>query len=175
MTDTADHPSPRPSAGDVFDVLGRQYHQVGVVVADLDRALAAHTGLGPWSVWTYDRGAVPDLACGDEPADFAFRLALTPNDPQLELIQPLDERGPYARWLAEAGPGVHHLGFVVPDVADVTRRMRRAGFEVLLSGSGYGADGGGAFAYFDTVEAVGYVTEAIERPARRREPEAVHP
>jgi catechol 2,3-dioxygenase-like lactoylglutathione lyase family enzyme len=159
----------------VLDALGRDFDQVGIVVEDLDRALRAHEGMGPWSVYTYDRSVAPDLQAGGVPADFRFRLALNPGQPQLELIQPLDDRSPYAAWLAAAGSGIHHLGFLVEDVPATTEVLRAAGFELIMSGSGHGADGTGAFAYYDTAEAVGYVTEAIRRPATRREPEAILP
>lgn len=160
------------SALDIYAILGTGVAQIGMVVADLEEAVAAHRAAGPWSIWTYDRSVVPTLRCagGD---DFAFRIALNAGDPQLELIEPLDDRGPYAEALAEAGGALHHLGFLSTDVAATTVAMEAAGVSVLLSGSGHGADGTGAFTYYDTREALGYLTEAIERPSRRREPDAV--
>ncbi len=35
---------------------------------------------------------------------------------RLLLIQPLDDRGPYARALARRGPGLHHVARAVPDL-----------------------------------------------------------
>lgn len=156
-----------------FEALGGTFAQVGIVTPDIEGALRAHAAMGPWSVWTYDRDFVPDLQAEGRPGDFAMRLALNTSTPQLELIEPLDDRSPYAQWMARGGPGLHHLGFVVEDVHATTEAMRRAGFAVIASGSGYGLDGDGGFCYYDTVDAIGYVTEAIERPARRREPEVV--
>jgi hypothetical protein len=37
-----------------------------------------------------------------------------------------------------------------------------------MGGSGFGADGSGAFCYYDTTAAIGYLAEAIERPRVRR-------
>jgi len=162
--------SPLPSVA-----VGATFAQVGIVVDDLDRALERHTGMGPWSVWTYDAEFVPTLTLDGRPADCRFRVALDGNDPQLELIQPLDHRSPYAGWLGRGGAGIHHLGYLVDDLQDAVDAMTVAEFEVIMSGSGYGLDGGGGFAYFDTVEAVGYITEAIERSERRRDPEYVFP
>jgi methylmalonyl-CoA/ethylmalonyl-CoA epimerase len=165
-----------PAAGAAaLAAMGPEPAQLGIVVPDLERALAAHAGMGPWAVYTYDRDVVPTLECGGAPADFRFRVALNPGSLQLELIQPLDDRSPYARWLARGHSGVHHLGYLVDDVPATTAAMQAAGFAVLMSGSGHGADGTGAFSYYDTEAAVGYVMEAIRRPLQRREPEAVWP
>jgi methylmalonyl-CoA/ethylmalonyl-CoA epimerase len=156
----------------VFEAVGLQFGQVGILVDDLDRALAAHRTLGPWMIYTYDRARVPGMHIGGEPADFAFRIALNRAKPQTEFIQPLDGDNPYAAWLAEHGPGLHHLGYYVTDVEATTAAMEQAGFAAIMGGHGFGADGTGAYCYYDTVAAVGYIVEAIEVPNRRRPPEA---
>jgi methylmalonyl-CoA/ethylmalonyl-CoA epimerase len=51
--------------------------------------------------------------------------------------------------------------------------MSDAGYPVLQMGTGYGVDGDGGFAYFDTLAATSVVFEAIEVPARRRPPEDI--
>lgn len=53
--------------------------------------------------------------------------------------------------------------------------MRRAGYDVLQSGRGYGLDGDGGYAYFDTERDFEVIVEAIEVPKRRREPDFVWP
>jgi methylmalonyl-CoA/ethylmalonyl-CoA epimerase len=151
------------------------FAQVGIVVPDMDEALRERAGNGPWQLWTYDRAMAPGLHCGGEPADYAFRVALDVHDPQIELIQPLDEGSPYASWLAEGNRGLHHLGYLVEDLAAAIAAMEMAGYELLMGGTGHGADGTGGFAYFDTVAQLGYLTEAIERPGRRHEPDAIVP
>jgi hypothetical protein len=40
--------------------------------------------------------------------------------------------------------------------------MARAGFACLQHGYGFGADGSGGFAYFDTERELGYLVEALE-------------
>ena len=50
-----------------------------------------------------------------------------------------------------------------------------AGLAVLMTGSGFGPDGDGAYAYLDTEAALGVTLELIERPARRHPPEKVYP
>jgi methylmalonyl-CoA/ethylmalonyl-CoA epimerase len=159
-------------AGIVFEALGPQFHQLGIVVPDVEAAAAAHRALGPWSVYTYDRSIVDNLCVAGEPADFTFRLAFNQRRPQLEFIEPVND-SPYAEWLQEHGPGLHHLGFFVEDFERATTLMRGAGLEPFMSGSGFGADGSGAYAYYDTVAEVGYFVEAIDVPTARRPPESV--
>jgi methylmalonyl-CoA/ethylmalonyl-CoA epimerase len=146
-------------------------NQVGIVVEDLNQALDAYHGVGPWAVWTYDRSTVPGLHDSEGPANFRFRIALNNDDPQIELIEPLDDHSLYAHWLADGHGGLHHLGYLVDNLAIATEAMEAAGFTVLAGGRGNGADGSGGFCYYDTIEAIGYIAEAIERPRCRRLPD----
>jgi len=157
----------------IAQALGLHFHQLGIVVRDIEMAAAAHKGLGPWTTYTYDRSVVPGLCLAGKSADFAFRLAFNQRQPQLEFIQPLDERSPYSEWLSRHGPGLHHLGFFVDDFARSVELMKSMGYEPFMSGSGFGADGSGAYAYFDTAADLGYFVEAIQPPAVRRPPESV--
>jgi 4-hydroxyphenylpyruvate dioxygenase-like putative hemolysin len=96
-----------------------------------------------------------------------MRLALRGSGPQLELLQPLtcaSGRGDdiLAEWLARRGEGLHHLGVLVESVDETIAAMRDGGVECLQHGYGFGADGSGAFAFFDTEADLGYLIEAIE-------------
>jgi methylmalonyl-CoA/ethylmalonyl-CoA epimerase len=163
------------TASAALSLLGPQFNQVGIVVNDLELAVDAHDGWGPWAVYTIDGSVIPRLEVAGRPADFRIRVALNATLPQLELIQPLDDRSPYADWLASGGHGIHHLGFHVDSVAKVTEAMVSAGFELLFEGSGHGLDGDGAFAYYNTTARLGYLIEARTRQRRRRPPDAVSP
>lgn len=164
---------PNPTPRVPFALLAAAVGQIGIAVDDLERSVAAHADLGPWVLYTYDLTTVAHLHVGGRPADFGIRVALNPGTPQIEIIQPLDDSSPYASWLEENGTGgLHHLGFYVDDVESVTEAMERAGYPPIMGGAGFGADGSGAWCYYDTTEAVGYLAEAIQRPRQRRPPEA---
>lgn len=154
--------------------------QIGIVVADLDEAMARYSRIfdcGSWSVWTYGPELFRESSFRGQEGRFAMRLALAGAGPQIELIEPV--RGPslYHEWLAERGEGLHHIGMRVPDLQAGTRAMADRGFGVLQSGAGYGldgdGDGDGGFAYLGSVAELSVILELIEVPARRREPEAV--
>jgi hypothetical protein len=158
---------------------GRPY-QVGIVVRDLAAAMHAYgrpAGAGDvWRVWTYDGAVLRERRYRGAAGTFAMRIALGGTDPQLELVEPLAGPSVYHEWLeAQAGGGLHHLAFRVDDIEAAIAAMAGAGFALLQAGLGFGADGSGAFAYFDTTAALGYIAEAVEAPRERRPPESTWP
>lgn len=102
-------------------------------------------------------------------------IALCGEHPQIELVEPGEGPSIYHHWLDTRGPGMHHIGFYVPDLDATIRRMEDAGFPAVQAGFGNGADGSGGFAYFDTVATLGYYVEAITPPHTRRPPDRVWP
>jgi methylmalonyl-CoA/ethylmalonyl-CoA epimerase len=149
--------------------------QLGFVVRDLESAQARYEGMlgvESWKVYTYDGRWVRERSYRGQPEDYAMRLALSNGTPQIELIQPLSGRSIYNEWLEAERSGIHHIGYRVASIDDAVESMTSAGFELLQSGRGYGLDGDGGFAYFDTEEQVGVILEAIEVPRRRRPSEA---
>lgn len=144
-------------------------HQVGIVVADLDAAVATHSQLcgcatDDWRFDVFGRDSVDELTVRGAPADFSMRLAFHGSAPELELIQPLEGPSIYAEWLAAGAGGLHHLAVAVTSLERATAAMERAGFATLEAGHGFAPAGRGGFAYFDTVAALGYVIEAVELP-----------
>jgi methylmalonyl-CoA/ethylmalonyl-CoA epimerase len=157
---------------------GRPY-QIGIIVDDLDAAMRAYgapCGAGDvWKVWTYDEDVFRERRYRGGPGSFSMLIALGGTDPQLELVQAL--RGPsiYHEFERERGGGLHHLAFRVGDIHATIAAMEQAGFPLLQAGFGFGADGSGGFAYFDTEAAIGYIAEAVEPPMTRREPDRIWP
>lgn len=150
--------------------------QVGILVPDLEEGIrnySAVLGLDDWLIYTYSRDSVPDLIYRGDPADCSFRLAMAGSGPQIELIQPLGGKSVYTEWIEARGYGLQHLGFHVPSMKTLTKRLEQEGILPVQSGSGYGLDGDGAFAYFDTVDSMHLMLELIELPARRRPTERI--
>lgn len=102
-----------------------------------------------------------------------MRLALSDTSPQIELIEPLHGPNIYEEWLERHGAGFHHVGTFVPSLDRAIDAMSGLGYELIQSGRGYGADGDGGFAYFDTTNDLGIITEVLEIPATRRQPQAI--
>jgi methylmalonyl-CoA/ethylmalonyl-CoA epimerase len=85
-----------------------------------------------------------------------------------ELIEPLDEDGIYARFLAEKGEGVHHVAVATPDFDETFARAERKD-GVMLSCKHSGID----IAYLDTLRDLGVIIEIFSgTPGAEREPDA---
>lgn len=90
---------------------------VGIAVHDLEDALRLYT--------TVFGGR---LAHREDLAADAVRVAfIEAGGIFLELLAPLDEAGPLARFLQSRGEGLHHLAFEVPDIARALREAQAAG------------------------------------------------
>jgi methylmalonyl-CoA/ethylmalonyl-CoA epimerase len=131
--------------------------QIGVVVEDVDRAIAFYQsafGLGPFDVM--EIGA-PNVWDRGEEKPIKARLAFTTlGGVQLELIQILEGDSFHLEFLREHGEGIHHLGFFVKDFQAKLEQAKAMGFKVLQ------ADPFGmAYAYLDTRQPGGIIFELI--------------
>jgi glyoxalase/bleomycin resistance protein/dioxygenase superfamily protein len=157
----------------------RTINQVALVVEDLNEAVRRYWerfGIGPWRIYTYQPPLVKDMTYRGRPHNYRMRLALAQmGDMMLELIQPLSDENVYTEHLRQKGPGLHHVGVVVPSVTEAVAEAAKSGLRVLQSGRGYGLNGDGAYAYMDTQELLGMIVEFIEFPKERVAPEAVFP
>lgn len=152
---------------------GRVPYQVAFVVRDLERAvhdLDALVGAGPWRGYVFDPEMTEGLEYHGRRADWSARVALNDHRPQYELIEPLVGPNIYSDWLDAHGEGLHHVGYVVASIHEATAQMTAAGHPVIQRGHSFGADRDGAFAYFDTAEALGCILEAVEPPDRMPDP-----
>jgi methylmalonyl-CoA/ethylmalonyl-CoA epimerase len=157
-----------------------------VATSDIDRAVrtwADRYGVGPWSLWTKDASNMVAAVDG-EPTEFAMRVALCQLSPtfRIEIIQPLDDRSPYARSLAAHGGAdhIHHVRFDVADYERAKAGLSSLGLRTQLDARFAGAPGtGGEFAgtYFATEGDLGFVVEIGLAPAgfAMPEPDSVYP
>ena len=73
-----------------------------------------------------------------------------------ELIEPLEEEGIYARFLAEKGEGIHHVAVAAPNFYETVAQAEREN-KVILSCEFSGVD----IAYLDTQRDLGVVLEVF--------------
>jgi catechol 2,3-dioxygenase-like lactoylglutathione lyase family enzyme len=158
-------------------------NHICVVTTDLDRAVRTWSdryGVGPWSLYTKDSSNMSAVVEG-EPTDFAMRVALAPvsTTSRIELIQPLDDRSPYARSLARHGGAdhVHHVRFDVDDYDAAHAHLHELGLHRTLDAEFAGVDGAFVGTYFDTEDDLGLVVEIGHAPAgfAMPAPESVYP
>jgi hypothetical protein len=150
--------------------------QLAIVVRDLDAAMRTYVhdyGIGPWEIFGFDPENVADMRENGEPVERSWRLALARvGQVQWELIEPLDDQSVYARFFAEHGGGLHHVGVAVPDFDETLAAQAERGNGVLLGGEYKGI----RFAYLDTVRDLGLVTEIFSgAPGADQQPDATYP
>ncbi len=133
--------------------------QIGIVVRDLDAALRRYVddyGIGPWQVYEFNAENAKDLHEYGQPVERAWRLAVTMvGQVMWELIEPLDEKSVYARFLAEKGEGVHHIAVATPRFDDAVAEQAKRGNNLVLSGTFSGAK----VAYLPTERDLGVIIE----------------
>jgi methylmalonyl-CoA epimerase len=99
----------------------RSLHHVAMAVEDLEEAVESYRSLFGAEVEL--RGTLPDQ--GVE----AVYLRL--GEGRVELVTALAEDTPVGRFLAKRGPGMHHVGFAVDDVADAVDDLAAHGASVI--------------------------------------------
>lgn len=106
-------------------MIGRLNH-VAIVVPDLDAAAAKYRDLLGAAVG-------PPQPLPEHGVTVVFvELANT----KIELMTPLGEASPIAKFLADhPGGGMHHVCFEVPDLADAAERLTGGGARILGDGA----------------------------------------
>src|SRR5262249_42405878 len=147
--------------------------QIALLVRDIHQTLKVYAlaGIGPWICYTYGPTSVRDLIYRGSPGRFSMLIALSNTHPEIELIQPLTGPSIYDEWFETHGEGLHHIAYTVDEINEAIADMKNIGFPVIQYGAGYGVDGDGAFAYFDTQAEFGTILEVRVIPRRRRPPE----
>lgn len=103
---------------------------VGIAVLSIDEARRTYEALGL---------AVSAL---EEVPQEGVRVAfIRCGESSIELLEPTSDDSPIARFLAERGPGIHHLCLATDDVHAADAALRGAGFAVLRPEPTRGAGG----------------------------------
>ena len=135
-------------------ILQRLDH-VGYAVEDLEEAIAYHERM---------YGAA--VAHREEmEADGVREALIAVGESFIQLLEPTRDDSPVARWLARnGGPGVHHVGYGVDDVADTLATLRSQGARVVDEHPRPGSRGC-TVAFLHPKGAMGVLVELVEDPA----------
>jgi methylmalonyl-CoA/ethylmalonyl-CoA epimerase len=144
--------------GPAFSEVG----QIGIVVPDLEAAIRAWEegyGIGPWSVFELRPEDCAGVRVDGEPAEWRARAATAMIGPvMIELIAPVGEDDMFARFLAEHGPGVHHIAMRTPDYDGTVAASTAGGRELHLTGEFTGI----AVSYLPTREDLWTIIEVFK-------------
>lgn len=79
---------------------------LGVAVNDLDAALALYEG--SFELHVHHREIIEDQG--------VEAVALQVGETNIELLRPIRDDSPIAKFLADKGPGIHHIAYSVDDI-----------------------------------------------------------
>ena len=148
--------------------------QVGLVVKDVQKTAENYwniLGIGPWDIYELHAPVLSDVVYHGKPTQFSMKLGVAMvGKVQLGLFEPVSGNSIYSDFLAEYGEGLHHLQFAADNVAEITQIMVEDGFPVLMSGR----IGDGAFAFYDTADALKAIWGAVQ-PSKGISPDYRYP
>lgn len=136
--------------------------QIGVIVRDMDQAVAYYEslGIGPFVA---PEGTAPILdrqVYGKPAPDVKNRISTAQMGAvELELVQPVSGKSVQREFLEKHGEGVNHLAFLVDNLEREIARLGEKGFRVISSGR---LANGLVYAYLDTDKIGGIVFELIQ-------------
>ena len=99
----------------------RGIHHLGVAVEDLDEALATYERL--FGAELEHRERVPEQ--GVEAA------AVRVGESRVELLASLGAETPVGKFLANRGPGMHHVAYEVDDLRETLAHLAESGAELI--------------------------------------------
>ena len=138
--------------------------QVSLVVKDVLETAENYwniLGIGPWDIYELRPPILSEVIYHGKPVQVSMKLGVAMvGRVQLGLIEPVSGDSIYSDFLKEYGEGPHHLQFTTDNVDDVTQIMAKEGFPLLMSGR----IGDGAFAHYDTVDALKTIWGAFRPP-----------
>jgi methylmalonyl-CoA/ethylmalonyl-CoA epimerase len=130
----------------------RGIHHLGVAVDDLDEALDTYRRL--FGAELEHRATVPEQ--GVEAA------AVLVGDSRVELLAPTGADTPVGKFLANRGPGMHHVAYEVDDVRQALSSLTSEGVELIDAAPREGLFGlQVAFIHPDSVH--GVLAEVVSR------------
>ncbi len=128
---------------------------VAIVVADLDATIALYTQtLGFSQVY---REIVADQG--------VEAVGLRAGESVIELLRPLDETSPIARFRGDAASKLHHTAYRVADVAAELARLKALGVRLIDETPRRGAHGN-TIAFLHPTSTGGVLVELCQPPAR---------
>jgi methylmalonyl-CoA epimerase len=139
----------------------KKIDHIGIAVRNIEETLAF-----------YERFGLRPAHSEAEPEQRVVVAFLPAGESEVELIEPIDEDGPVARFLAKRGEGMHHICFEVEDIESVLRALEQEGIGLIDAQPRLGT-GGKRIAFVHPRSAHGVLIELYERAPGERKPPLV--
>ena len=142
------------SPPEVLRGLARGLHHVAIAVPSLDEARGLYERvLGM-------RAAAPEFV----PSQKVNVLVLFAGGQRVELVEPAAADSPISRFVEKRGGGIHHLAWLVDDVAEAIARLEEAGVRMIDHAPQPGSHGT-KVAFVHPKATHGVLMELVEDPA----------
>lgn len=107
----------------------------------------------------------------EEVAEQGVRVAMLPlGEPRVELLEPMGESSPVAKFLEKRGPGLHHIAVRVDDIRATLGRLKEQGARLIDEAPRVGV-GGSLVAFIHPTAAGGVLLELVEHTANGHDSE----
>jgi methylmalonyl-CoA/ethylmalonyl-CoA epimerase len=132
---------------------------VGIAVRNLDDAIG-------WYETTYGLTVTSRETNETQGVHEAMLVVAAPagDDPggsYVQLLEPLHEDSPVGKFLARNGPGVHHIGYGVVDVAEALAKIGETGIRLIDERPRHGSMGA-SIAFLHPKDTGGVLTELVQ-------------
>jgi methylmalonyl-CoA epimerase len=126
-------------------------HHVGVAVSDLDASIELYRR-------AFGGELVHRATSESEGLEAAF---IRTGSSEVELLHPTREDSPVGKFLANRGPGLHHVAYAVSDIEGALEKARSAGLELIDEKPRMGLHGV-RIAFLHPKSVGGVLTELVE-------------
>jgi len=129
----------------------KKIDHIGIAVKSIEETLAFYKTLGL------------RLAHTEVVSEQRVMVAFLPaGESEVELLEPIDEEGPVARFLDKRGEGMHHICFEVQEIEAILARLEERGVELIDREPRIGA-GGRKIAFIHPRDAHGVLIELCQK------------
>jgi methylmalonyl-CoA epimerase len=124
---------------------------IGIAVTDLEEAIEL-----------YEKTFGMPVTHRETVAEQGVSIAMLQTaESHVELMQPTGEDTPVGRFIAKRGPGIHHIGYAVPDIEAALVDVKAAGLRLIDEKPRRGA-ADSRVAFLHPTATGGVLTELIE-------------
>ena len=134
--------------------LVRGVHHIAIAVENLEQARVVYESLGL-------RATRPEPV----PSQKVKVLVMFAGPQRIELVEPTDEDSPVGRFLAKRGGGMHHVAWLVDDLAAAMKQLKKEGVRLIDKKPQPGSHGT-MVAFLHLEETGGVLMELVEDPSQ---------
>ena len=132
------------------ELAGYELHHVGLVVSDIDAAMARYAALG------FANGERFEIA-----EQGVIAVTYHAGSGYVELIQPTNADGAIAKFMAKRGEGMHHIAYRVHELEETLARLAAGGVRLIDETPRTGAHGW-RIAFVHPESCNGVLTELVD-------------